>query len=108
MSRACALAIALCCLSAAAPPAGAVVIYDNLGAGNSFGIGGGVSVSGFQFVGVRFVPTSPGYVTDVSLAMRTAFSGAVPITLEICTDDSGHPGAPIGATTTAVTGGLTA
>ncbi len=72
------------------------VIADNFDTGDAFNTTSGSTVSLFFSVGVRVVPAANATATDVFVAMKS--TGTANITLTICVDASGHPGAAVAAT----------
>jgi hypothetical protein len=91
--------IPLACTGAAR----AAVLFSTLGPGDAYATTGGQSVSSFVNVGVKFVLAAPATPTRVTVAMRSAAGSTV--TLAICSETSGHPGAALFSTTLAIPAG---
>jgi hypothetical protein len=82
------------------PAAHAAVLINTFGPGDAFVTTGGTTVSLFQNVGIRFVPAAAAMPTDITVAMKAASPAT--ITLSICVDANGHPGAALASTTVSV------
>jgi hypothetical protein len=79
------------------------VIYDDFGPADAFNATGGLSVTLFANAGVRFTPATAVSPTDITVAMKSTSGGT--ITLSVCVDASGHPGAALASTSVIVTAG---